>query len=136
MSSLDEMRTNQNPPYKKGGTKIGSVLLRDEWMGIPKPRVVCKWSLNSPISFNWVGYSPWMNWRAASTQCLPSMLARTMSSGEIIIIIFKYPGYKHSTEDLEEDLYSWHQRRKVVKPRGWLLQVELRTFSWLLSRLT
>ena len=44
-----------------------------------------------------------MNGRVASTQWISSLLARTVSRGEVTSVFLGIPGYKHRIDDPEED---------------------------------
>ena len=67
-----------------------------------------------PITY-WIGWvqSLGINGSTASTQWLPSLPKRTMSSGEVTLNILKYPGCKLKAEDLEGDLDREQWRRGV-----------------------
>ena len=51
------MRTKQNLPYKGSMTEVGSVPMKEGWMGLSKPLVACGWPLHFLIPIELSGLS-------------------------------------------------------------------------------
>ena len=69
MPNLDETRARLNPPNKGDETEKGLCIVRNEWE-YPNLKVACRRLLHSSLPLIWVGHTPWMNGKVASTQWL------------------------------------------------------------------